>query len=399
MHFAEIGAGFAAYVDGECVIDVVAGHADPARTKAYTAETLNPIFSNGKAVMAIVVAKLVSEGRLSYSDTMAKHWPEFAAGGKEGVTVSDVLAHIGGVAWVDPDRLPTAAELSDLDALAQKIAGQPHNYPGQRLPVYHAALGGCFLNEVVRRADPKNRSCGQILREDIVPLLNSHPVPAGTRPAEIYCGLPSNVDRSRIALMRQYPTSRLLARAILPGFITGDPLPKELLAIRKDKHLMNALASIPPVPKGAKTIFQGGLESFDGEASSFNMISNASSLARLASVMALGGSPVVNTAAFEEAHSDVQPAPVVCLGRKMAVGGLGIINKKSPVLSNGFANEESEDYKWFGWHGAGGSVFQWCPNKKIGVSYVMNAMNPYFGGDDRGGRCIMALVDCIEKAK
>lgn len=395
LFLPDIGASFSAYINGECVVDIYAGNADLNGTRPYTETTINPIFSSGKAVMAIVVAKLVSEGHINYEDPIAKYWPEFAQGGKEKVTVSDVLAHVGGVAWLDPDFLPTNEQVCDLDELAKKIAGQPHNFKGERRVTYHAACGGFFLNEVVRRVDPKKRSCGTILREDIMPLLDLEYGTQGNKTkAEIYCGLPESLE-SRVAIMKPYPQRRLIARALLPGFITGSPLPAELLEMRNDAGLIKALSSIPKTT--GPNIFQGGMEAFRGEGSSYNMVSNASSLAKLLSIMSLGGSPIVSPEVFKKALTDLEPAPTVCLGRVMTVGGFGRINKKSPVVFDGFENPVTDEYKWYGWHGAGGSVFQFCPEKKIAVAYTMNAMNPYFGGDFRGGKCAKAVVDCFEK--
>ncbi|KAI9034558.1 beta-lactamase/transpeptidase-like protein [Hyaloraphidium curvatum] len=379
----EIGASFAAFVDGECVADLVGGWKDPGRTAEFDTTTVAPVFSCGKAVMAIIVAKLVSEGRLRYEDRVADIWPEFAAGSKDRVTVSDVLAHVGGVSWLDPEFRPSPEELRDLDALAKKIAAAPHNWGGERKATYSAAVGGFFLNEVVRRVDPKGRSCSAILKEDILPLLDG-----GDRPAEIYCGLPEDFDHSRLATVKVYNPLRLLARMLTPGFISGCPLPSEYYQILFDRGTLKALTSIPR--------FKEQKDMFLGEASSYNMVSNARSLASLASLMSLGGSPLVGAETLSAALADLEPSPTVVLGRQMAVGGFGKLQKKAPVVFSDFPNPIDERYCWYGWHGAGGAVLQWNPALKIGVAYVMNGMNPLFGGDSRGGACAKAVVECAE---
>ena len=60
----EIGAGFALFQDGELLVNLYGGHADRKRTRAWQADTIVPVFSTGKAITAMVVAWLVSEGRL-----------------------------------------------------------------------------------------------------------------------------------------------------------------------------------------------------------------------------------------------------------------------------------------------------------------------------------------------
>ena len=62
----EQAARFSLLIEGETVVDLWAGHADTARTTAFTAENLTPVFSTGKAVMALLIATAVEAGRLDY---------------------------------------------------------------------------------------------------------------------------------------------------------------------------------------------------------------------------------------------------------------------------------------------------------------------------------------------
>ena len=55
----ELGARFAVAVDGEVVVDLMGGFADRATTRPVAADTLTPVFSTTKAVMALMVARLV----------------------------------------------------------------------------------------------------------------------------------------------------------------------------------------------------------------------------------------------------------------------------------------------------------------------------------------------------
>jgi hypothetical protein len=40
----------------------------------------------------IVIARLVSQGRLSYSEKISTYWPEFAQGNKQDVTLQDLVS-------------------------------------------------------------------------------------------------------------------------------------------------------------------------------------------------------------------------------------------------------------------------------------------------------------------
>ena len=50
------------------------------------------------------MALLVDKGLVQYEEKVATYWPEFAQGGKDEITVADVMRHSGGVPWfMDPE--------------------------------------------------------------------------------------------------------------------------------------------------------------------------------------------------------------------------------------------------------------------------------------------------------
>ncbi|HCR64915.1 MAG TPA: esterase, partial [Oceanicaulis sp.] len=59
----ELGAAFTLIRNGEVLVDIHAGHADRKASRPWTAQTIAPVFSTGKAVTALVVAWLVDQGR------------------------------------------------------------------------------------------------------------------------------------------------------------------------------------------------------------------------------------------------------------------------------------------------------------------------------------------------
>lgn len=44
---------------------------------------------------SIIVARLVAQGRLSYSEKISTYWPEFAQGNKHDVTLKDLVSSSG----------------------------------------------------------------------------------------------------------------------------------------------------------------------------------------------------------------------------------------------------------------------------------------------------------------
>src|SRR5258706_10517886 len=87
----ELGARFTLVEAGETVLDLWAGHADRARSKPFDDRTLTPIFSSTKAIAALLVARLVDQGKLDYGQTVASVWPEFAALGKASISIEQLL--------------------------------------------------------------------------------------------------------------------------------------------------------------------------------------------------------------------------------------------------------------------------------------------------------------------
>src|SRR5688572_27974370 len=83
----EVGAAFALYVDGACVVDLWGGVADQSTGRAYEEDTLQLVFSTTKGLTAMCAARLMEQGLLDVDAPVASYWPEFAAAGKEEVPV------------------------------------------------------------------------------------------------------------------------------------------------------------------------------------------------------------------------------------------------------------------------------------------------------------------------
>ena len=58
----ELGAGFAAYLDGELIVDLEGGFTDRKKATPWTPDTLVPVYSVSKGISALIVARLVDQG-------------------------------------------------------------------------------------------------------------------------------------------------------------------------------------------------------------------------------------------------------------------------------------------------------------------------------------------------
>jgi CubicO group peptidase (beta-lactamase class C family) len=213
----ETGLQVAAYLDGRLVIDAWAGTADPATGRKVDGETLFTVFSTTKGITATCIHVLAERGQLDYDAPVARYWPEFAARGKECVTVRDALTHRAGVPQM-PDG-STTEDICDWDAITAQIAElSPLWEPGTQTG-YHAATFGWILGEVVRRID--GRPIAAFVQEEICASL-------GIR--DLCLGIPDEVE-PRVAPLENAPPPEgaplpppdaLILRAIPPQIgITG----------------------------------------------------------------------------------------------------------------------------------------------------------------------------------
>ena len=72
-------------------------------------------FSSGKGCAATLMHVLVDRGLADYDDPVAKHWPEFAGGGKAAITIRHVLSHGAGLYRLS-DMVSDFWEILDFEA-------------------------------------------------------------------------------------------------------------------------------------------------------------------------------------------------------------------------------------------------------------------------------------------
>jgi len=147
----ERGAQVAIYVDGKLAVDAWAGVADVRTGAPVDGDTLFPVFSTTKGLQATVMHMLAERGQIDYDTPIAHYWPEFAANGKEGITIRHALAHTSGIPY-----MPVGVdhkELCDWDTMCRLVAQlKPVWPPGQKM-FYHPVTYGWILGEVARRVD------------------------------------------------------------------------------------------------------------------------------------------------------------------------------------------------------------------------------------------------------
>jgi CubicO group peptidase (beta-lactamase class C family) len=342
----ELGARFTLVQAGEVVLDIWAGYADRAGSKPFGPKTLVPIFSTTKAIAALLVARLVDQGKLAYDQTVASVWPEFAQAGKGAVTVEQVLSHQAGLSGF-PDPMDPA-EWFDWDAICARLAAMTPLWPPGTASGYHPITFGYLAGEIFRRVE--GRTMGVALREDLS-------VPFGL---DLWIGLP-DAEFDRVAEL-QRPSA-------LPDF--------------GHHNLATTAAFLKPWSQ------PGGRSQAEWrrmEIPSANGHVAGDSLARLMGALAadgwLDGEDILSPALIAEAARQRIRGQDLVLPFEMSWGAGFMRNEATHPWGPGDAT--------FGHSGWGGSCAFADPQRKLGGAYVMNKQSTQLLGDDRPRRLIEA---------
>ncbi len=161
----EKGAGFCVYHNGELIIDLIGGTCDKNEQKLWREDTLVPVFSTTKAIASLVIALLVERGALDYEQKITDIWPEFGVYGKDILSIAQILSHQSGLSGISTPIEPQ--DWFDWEKICTLLAEQKPIWPPATQSGYHPLTFGFLVGEIARRSDPKKRTLGTILKEDI----------------------------------------------------------------------------------------------------------------------------------------------------------------------------------------------------------------------------------------
>ena len=347
----ERGGAVTIAIRGKPVVDLWGGYGDVARTWPWQRDTIVNVFSVCKALNAIAVLRLVEAGRVALDEPVARYWPEFAANGKQHITVRMVLSHQAGLPAFR-ENLPDGSMLDWATITHALERERPWWEPGTAHG-YHVNTFGFLTGEIVRRAS--GRTIGRLLREDVWEPLG----------ADMHIGAPASED-SRVA------------EFLWPG---SPPKP----GFEDDFALMrwNAYWN----PQG----FSGGKyvntrEWRAAEVPSTNGHANARSIARVYSALAAGGTidgiSVLSRDLLAEATRE-HSAGIDLISQRPIRFGLGfqLTQPERPLGPNPSS---------FGHFGAGGSLGFADPDASLAFGYVTNDMGPRWQNPRNGG-----LIDAV----
>jgi CubicO group peptidase (beta-lactamase class C family) len=374
----EVGASVCISLDGETVVDLWGGTADPASgrrgvageatDRAWTRDTIGHVWSATKGATALCAHILADRGELDINAPVVTYWPEFGKNGKESVLVRHLLNHQAGLPAVR-EPLPPGA-FYDWGYMTDVLAGEePFWRPGTRTG-YHGFTFGFLVGEVIRRVS--GRTLGQFFRDEVAR-------PFGL---DFWLGLPEEHE-PRVA-----PT----IPADPPG--PGDPVASLWLAAFTDPDSIQALmlansgGYMNPGESDRRAAHAAEMGAVGG-------IGNARSLAGMYRPLALGGGELISAEqlAVATAVSSATSVDAVCLvPSRFALGFMKTMdNRHLPVADREgiLLSEEA-----FGHNGMGGSIGFADPRARMSFGYTMNRQGSGLGINERG----QSLVDAAYRA-
>jgi CubicO group peptidase (beta-lactamase class C family) len=348
----EVGAAACFVLDGKCVVDLWGGHHDAARTREWERDTLVNVYSSTKGMTAICANMLVERGLLDLEAPVARYWPEFAAAGKENITIRWLLSHKAGLCGVR-NPLPAGA-LYDWPLMCEALAAQePWWTPGDGHG-YHAFSFGFLVGEVVRRVT--GESLGTFFRKNVAEPLR----------ADFHIGLAAEHDA------RTSPIISAFGENPPPPAPPPGPFAEFVRRLQDPTTMQWAALMNPPPERGAVNTRAWRA----AEIPAVNGHGTARSLARIYGALARGGEidgvRILNPATIARATTEEAAGP-----EKLFCGAVPMRFGLGFVLSDEWHRYSrlSPNPRSFGHAGGGGSIGMADPDRRIGFGFTMNKMS------------------------
>lgn len=355
----ERGGALCVQVEGETVIDIWAGVADKDGQQAWHSDTIANLFSCTKTFTAVTALQLVAEGKLQLDAPVARYWPEFAAAGKEHITLRHLLSHQAGLPALR-EMLPAEA-LYDWSAMTSALAAEQPWWPLGHGHGYAPITYGWLVGELIRRVDGRGPG------ESIVARISQ---PLGL---DFHVGL-ADSEFDRVATITRGKGNM------------GDAAAQRLLKVMmtEPNALTTRAFANPP---------------------SIMTSTNKPEWRRMQQPAANGHGNARSLAGFYSGLLDgslLEPEMLAELTREHAVGedktlltstrfGLGCMLDQPAVANATYGMGASA----FGHPGAGGSIGFADPQSGVAFGFVVNNLGPFVLMDPRAQKLAAVLAECL----
>jgi CubicO group peptidase (beta-lactamase class C family) len=342
----EIGASVSVFRGDAEIINLSEGHTTRERTQPWTSDTLVPVWSATKGPAAVACLCALDDASVPLDSPVREIWPQFAGGGKDKVTLLQVLTHTAGLSALDE---PTPIE--DYDAVIHALERQKPLFPPGTRQGYHARTFGFLLEEIARRITGAG-SFGRYFRERLADPMN----------LDFWIGLPAE-QLPRVATL--YPGKLRPGAAQTPfmqAFNSKGSVTQRTFASPSGLNAVQDLNNPETLARGYASM--GGVGSARALASFYAMLANGGTW---------HGRQLVSESVLKALQTSYSQQEDAVLCAPMAFGA-GVMRDPLDASGNKIQKIFGSGRSAFGHPGAGGSLAFADPERRLSFAYVMNQM-------------------------
>jgi CubicO group peptidase (beta-lactamase class C family) len=355
----EVGASVCVTHRGETVVDLWGGVASRKTGAPWGRDTVSIVFSCTKGATALCAHMLAEQGAMALHEDVARLWPEFAANGKAGTTLANMLAHTSPVPHVrEPVR---AGGYADWDYMVERVAAEEAWWaPGTRQG-YHGVTYAWTVGQMVRLA--AGESLGSFFKRHVAERLG----------LDFHIGLPES-EEHRVAPMIAAESSEVNFEARFFQEVARQGSLPNLFLMNNGGADFNAR------------------DIHAAEMGSANGITNARGLAGMYAPLAAGGGGLVKSETVARMGRVSAATHMDATLMQPMRFGLGFMMSTDNRAAGGDSVLLGE--RGFGHVGMGGSIGFADPEAELSFGYTMNRMGAGILLNERG----QSLVDAAYRA-
>lgn len=370
----EVGASVSITLEGEPVVDLWGGSANPATDIPWVEDTITHVWSATKGATALCAHMLIERGLIDLEAPVIRYWPEFGQTGKESIPVKMLLNHQSGLAAIS-DPLPPEA-LFDWQMMISALEKQEPFWKPGSMHGYHGFTFGYLIGEVTRRVTGK--SLGTFFREEVAEPLG----------LDFWIGLPETLENRVAPIIPADPPDPNGPVSPMMLALATDPTSLQMLL------MFNTGGYMLPGPDGILGFNTRAAHA--AEIGAVGGMTNARGLAGMYAPLANGGSlkgvSLVNrdTLARMAAVSSASSLDAsILLPTRFSLGYTKTVDNRH--VPNGTEDDSmilSEEA--FGHPGFGGAIGFAEPAARMSFGYAMNRMGQGIGLNARSQRLVDA---------
>ena len=358
----ELGASVSVWRDGREVLSLADGFCDREKMQPWTAETPVLFWSATKGLSAACLLHALHRRGVDLNTRVAGLWPEFAHGGKERITIAEVMSHRAGLS-----ALSQPVSVMDYDAVVTALAAETPHWRAGEGHGYHPRTFGFLLDEILRRVTGGTTLRAYWRANFAEPLA-----------LDVWIGVPPEMV-SRVAPVFPARTAPPKGDEFYAAFLTAGSFTAQAFVSPRGLHSAAALNR----PEALTASFPG-----------FGGVGTARSLAKFYAMLACGGEldgrrffdpPTLDRMTTTLAQG---PDRVLLMDTAFSAGFM-----RDPVGADGRKLRAifGPSLSAFGHPGAGGSHAFTDPEHRLAFAYVMNQMEPGVLPNAKSLRLIAAL--------